>query len=268
MATQSSLASQTRATRRSRNAKFSFDGVYWNRVPRRETSMPRILFKLRTIAGGFALLIVAGAISLWLYGWMIQRQASSLLKDLTEVRVGMASNVDVEKVVQSHRQFLTKKDCRNSTCEYTFTITNHWLSSLHFEPPAEFSAGMTVENGTVIRIGAGLVRTMDIYPSFGGAAGMVDEYTDMPERYARGGHYRFPTPVGKPYLKVVLDRHADAVQRQHAFAFSFRCLTKLGGGCDLSCDYLPLAWRDWRADLQATAFPDFDGVYPNSQRCR
>jgi len=32
-------------------------------------------------------------------------------------------------------------------------------------------------------------------------------------------------------------------QRQHAFAFSLECFTKPGGGCDLPCDYLPLAWE-------------------------
>jgi len=86
----------------------------------------------------------------------------------------------------------------------------------------------------------------------------------MPDHLAKEGHYAFPTPIGKPYLHVVLDRHATDTQRQHGFAFSFKCFTKPGGG------YLPLAWRDWRADLQNTGHPmgDFDRAYPNNQRCK
>jgi hypothetical protein len=198
---------------------------------------------------------------------VIQKDASNLLDELTALRVGRSSREDAERFAQHHSKFLTERVCQNSTCNYTFVITNQWLSALHLEPNAGFRAGITVENGTVIRIGAGLARTMDIYPTFNASAGMVEEFAEMPERYGQEGHYGFPTPVGKPYLKVVLDSHANEVQRQHAFAFSFRCLTKPGGGCDLSCDYLPLAWKDWRADLQPT-FPNFDGVYPGSECCR
>ncbi len=229
--------------------------------------MLKAVFKPRTVVGGFALLIAVGAISLLLYGWIIRREASSLLDDLTALRVGMASSVDAERIAQRHRKFLTQRDCRDASCDYIFVVTNGWLASLHIEPDAQFRAGIRVESGTVASIGASLMRTMDIYPTFGASAGMVDEYAEMPERFRREGHYGFPTPVGKPYLKVVLDRHADAVQRQHAFAFSFRCLTKPGGGCDLSCDYLPSAWKDWRVDVEPV-FPNFDGVYPGSERCR
>ena len=225
------------------------------------------VFKSRKIVGWLALSVAVGAISLLLYGWTIRREASSLLNDLTALRIGTASSVDAERIAQRHHKFLTERDCQGASCDYSFVVTNRWLSWLHVEPDAQFRASIHVESGTVARIGAGLMRTMDIYPTFGASAAMVEEYAEMPERYGWAGHYGFPTPVGKPYLKVVLDRHADAVERQHAFAFSFRCFTKPGGGCDLSCDYLPLAWKDWRASLQQT-FPDFDGVYPGSERCR
>jgi hypothetical protein len=232
--------------------------------------MARGSLKLRTIVGGAAMLILVGTIMLCIYGWWLQHEATSLLTDLTSLRVGSSSAQDAERFAQRHREFLTNRDCKNTKCEYSFTVQNRWLSSLHFEPTAQFLTGMTVENGTVTHIDAFLLRTMDIYPSFGASAGMVDEYNELPERYAQRGHYFFPTPIGKPYLRVVLDRHADAVQRQHAFAFSFECLTRPGGGCDLSCDYLPLAWRDWRADTAASGFPmgDFDQVYQNDTRCK
>ncbi len=233
-------------------------------------SMAGNRFKPRSIVVGAVLLILAGTISLWLCGWAIRKEASSLLADLTALRVGESSSEDAGRVVQRHRRVLDKIDCRNATCEYNFIITNRWLSSLRLEPTAQFRAGLTVENGVVIHIYAGLLRAMDIYPTFGASAGLVEEYAEMPQRFALEQHYGFPTPVGKPYLRVVLDRHAGAVQRQHAFEFSFKCLTKPGGGCNLSCDYLPSAWRDWREDLRTTGFPmsDFDEAYPKNSRCK
>jgi len=188
------------------------------------------IFKLRTIVSSGALLVLVGIILLWLYGLGLQKEASSLLADLSALRAGTSSSEDAERVAKFHRKFLAKRDCQNAICEYSFIITNRWLSSLYLEPDAEFRAGITVEKGTVTRIGAGLLRTMPIFPTFNASAGMVEEYAEMPERYAQEGHYVFPTPIGKPYLHVVLDRHAGTVQRQHAFAFSFKCLTKPGGG--------------------------------------
>jgi hypothetical protein len=221
----------------------------------------------KSILLGVVLFTLAGVLLLILYAWGLRREASGLLDDLTALNVGTASAADAERIAQHHRNSLANQNCQTVTCEYTFIITNRWLSELHFEPDTSFRAGITVQNGIVIRVGAGLLRSMDIYPTFNASAGSVEEYAEMPERYRQMGHYGFPTPVGKPYLKVVLDSHADAVQKQHAFAFSFRCLTKPGGGCDLSCDYLPLAWKDWRTGLQPI-FPNFDGVYPGSERCR
>jgi len=225
---------------------------------------------LRAILGCLGLLLLAWAISMSLYGFWLRSAATCLLADLTALKVGQASAEDAERFATNHRKFFVNKDCKDAKCEYSFSITNHWLSAFHLEPDARFVADLSVENGTIVRIGAALLREMEIYPSFGASAGIVSEYPEMPDRYAPEGHYGFPTPIGKPYLHVVLDRHADAVQRQHAFAFSFNCLTKPGGGCDLSCDYLPLAWRDWRAELQSTGFPmnDFDQVYRNNSRCR
>jgi len=111
---------------------------------------------------------------------------------------------------------------------------------------------------------------MPIYPTFGASAGMVVEYLDYPKfRRPTTPHYFFPTPVGKPYLRVELDSQASTLERQHAYDFSFRCLTKPGGGCDLSCDYLPSAWQDWRESLKGSGlYPEvFYDHYPKSTRC-
>jgi hypothetical protein len=82
--------------------------------------------------------------------------------------------------------------------------------------------------------------------------------------------YWFPTPVGKPYLSVALTGQANAIQRQHAYAYSLMCLIKPGRGCDLPCDYLPLAWRDWEAELEKQGFGagGFGPYYPNRKRCK
>jgi hypothetical protein len=224
----------------------------------------------RAIIGWVATAIVAASMVLLFYGWQIRREASSLLNDLTTLRVGRSTSDDAERVVQRHQRFLDRRDCQKNICQYSFSITNHWLSSLHAEPETKFWAGITVDNGTVTRIAASLLRSMNISPTFPASAGGVEEFAEMPQRLAKEGHYVFPTPIGKPYLHVVLDRYATDTQRQHGFAFSFQCFTKPGGGCDLPCDYLPLAWRDWEANLQKTGHSkgDFDRAYPSNQRCK
>jgi hypothetical protein len=192
-----------------------------------------------------------------------------MLHTLMELRPGLSSSADAERYVRRFRRYLLSHDCDKSGCRYEFRIKNTALSRLHLEPSAAFTTGFTVRDGTVIRLGAGLVRTMDIYPTFGGSAGIVQEYSEFPEFYSSQSHYTFPTPIGKPYLMVKLDSHASAEERKHAFEFSFRCLTKLGGGCDLPCDYLPSAWRDWKVDLQTSGFPmsDFNQTYRRNERC-
>lgn len=152
----------------------------------------------------------------------------------------------------------------------TQSLAKLLLSALRIEPPAEFNAHVSVKNGTVDSIGAYLFRSMPIFPTFNASAGMVDEYFEDPRQASFSGPYYFVTPVGKPYLRVVLDSHASPIQRQHAFDFSFRCLVKPGGGCDLPCDYLPSAWEDWKESLRDTPLwlKVFNDAYPKNARCR
>lgn len=151
----------------------------------------------------------------------------------------------------------------------TFAVQNRRLSTLKLEPPAEFRTSITVERDSVYSIDASLSRSMDIYPTFQASAGMVEEYLEYPARPADRSHYEFPTPVGKPYLRVRRDSHATPIQRQHAFGFSFDCLIKPGGGCDVPCDYLPSSWNDWKTELQNAGCPDGLGkVYRKSYKCK
>lgn len=232
--------------------------------------MIRMRFSWRLVLVIALCVVVSGAASLWIYALDVEHRSRTLLADLISLRPGSSSEADANKIAVSHSRALQKKDCTADACEYEFEITNYFLALLHLEPPSRFWAGMTLRHGKVEKVWAGLFRDMNIYPSFGATAGMVEDYASLPERSADRGHYFFPTPVGKPYLRVVVDDLADSVEREHAFEFSFRCLTKVGGACDLPCDYLPSAWSDWKIDLQRTGFPmsDFDQVYRNNQRCK
>lgn len=219
----------------------------------------RLLFLLVVV-------IVLGAVVLLSYGLIIKSQAEALLKDLTAIKVGLSTGTEANLFAQKHQGLLfqVSEPCNSDSCSRIFRLQNTWLSTSRLEPLAEFRVNISVKNGTVDSIGAFLFRAMPISPTFDASAGVVDEYVELP----RHGHYYFPTPVGKPYLKVVLDSHADPVQRQHAFAFSFRCLVK-PGGCDLPCDYLPFAWQDWKIHLQQASFAgDFNSYYPKGGRCK
>lgn len=219
-----------------------------------------------------ALLVViaVGATILSLYALSVRTQAESLLKDLTSLAVGSSTESDVEQLTRKHARYWVFTDSNKDVSTTVFTIQNTWLSALHLEPVALFGVSVSVKDRQVSKISAWQMRSMDIYPTFGASAGMVDEYAEYPAWHlSRGGHFQFPTPVGKPYLRVEIDSHVSPIQRQHAFAFSFRCLTKVGWGCDLPCDYLPLAWRDWRADLQERGASEmFQRYYPNNARCK
>jgi hypothetical protein len=62
----------------------------------------------------------------------------------------------------------------------------------------------------------------------------------------------FQPQLGNPIFRVALTTQASVAQREHAYAYSLECLIKPGGGCDLPCDYLPIAWHDWEAELEKT----------------
>ena len=228
----------------------------------------RILKRLSTVA---AVLIGSGFVVLTAYSLVLKTQAESLLRDLTSLRVGVSGEDEVQRLVQRHECYAVDQSRDDRSLYTEFRVENRWLSTLRLEPPARFRASVTVQDGKVSQIFAGLFREMDIYPTFGATAGMVEEDLETSRRHEyRPDHYSFRTPVGKPYLRVELDAAASEVQRKHAFDFSFRCLTKPGWGCDLPCDYLPSAWQDWRESLEGSdLYPTyFYERYPKSTRCK
>jgi len=233
-------------------------------------SIGRGSLRTRTrLFAALSIVIGTGAVVLSCNALFIKAQAASLLKDVTSLKVGSSTESDVQQLTRKHIRYLDSRETSNEVVITTFKVQNRWLSALKLEPYAWFGASVYVKNGHVYHISAWLMRYMPIYPTFGASAGMVDEYADFPKYMDHGEHFYFPTPVGKPYLSVRLDSQATSVQRQRAFSFSFKCLIKPGGGCNLPCDYLPLAWQDWKTSLHEFGSSDFfTQHYPNNSRCK
>ena len=215
-----------------------------------------------------AIIVGIGSAVLGCYAFFTTAAAVSLLKDLTGLKVSDSMESDVQQFTQRHVRYLVSQDHSESVATSEFRVDNRWLAALRLEPPALFRVVVKLKDKRVYHISASLQRAMDIFPTFKESAGMVDEYSEFPQNLSQGGHYEFPTPIGKPYLHVQLDSHASGIQRQRAYDFSFYCLIKPGGGCDLPCDYLPSAWQDWKTQVRNAGLLDlFNQHYPNSSRC-
>jgi hypothetical protein len=229
----------------------------------------RLAAKFSQMLAGALLLV---GVVLTVYGLIIKAEAEALLRDFTALTVGTSTESDLTRLKQRHIRFFISHTCSEGFCQTMFEVQNRWLSALRLEPHAEFDAWATVKDGVIISVHAWLYRSMPIFPTFPASAGAVDEYAEYPKPFSSsyGSSYDFPTPIGKPYLNVVLDSHATSIQRQRAFQFSFRCLVKPGWGCNLPCDYLPLAWQDWKASLMNSGWPkdNFDSHYPKNDRCK
>jgi hypothetical protein len=203
-----------------------------------------------------------------IYGLTIEAAARSILKDVSALTVGTSSMQQVDAVSSRHQSWIQDKRCDGPKCFVAFEVYNTWLYRLRLEPLARFRASVTTSDGIVDLIHVELSRDTRAFPT-SDSAGITTEYLTYPVEIRRLGSasYWFPTPVGKPYLRVSLTAKADSLQRQHAYAYSMTCLVKPGLGCDLPCDYLPLAWRDWEAELIKAGWDGFGGHYAMRGRC-
>jgi hypothetical protein len=216
-------------------------------------------------------LFLSFALGLTGYAFVIRERAQSILRDVYALRVGVSSAADIERLAARHASALRELHCGAPKCFVTFEVYNTWLYRLKLEPVARFFVAVEAENGTVNYVQVTLSRDTQVFPT-SPSAGVTTEYQQVPERMLRFSRppYWFPTPVGKPYLIVALTSQAGTVQREHAYAYSLKCLIKPGGGCDLPCDYLPLAWHDWQAELEKQGFGagGFGPYYPGWERCK
>jgi hypothetical protein len=213
------------------------------------------------------LVLLLAALAVTIYAFAIQAQAKAILNEVSALKVGESSMSEVEALAARHHNAVREKHCDNGECFVAFEVSNTWLYRLKLEPIAKFGASVTIVDGTVDSIAIVLSRETLVFPTFP-SAGITEEYRKVPERLKRSvfAPYSFPTPVGKPYLRITLTTEATAVERQHAYAYPLKCLIKPGRGCDLPCDYLPLAWHDWESELEKQGV-GFANYYPSRKRC-
>ena len=222
---------------------------------------------------GAVLTIALLPLGLGIYAFVIQASARSLLTDVYALKVGSSTVADLERLAARHRHFLREHTCDTQNCTMAFEIYNTWLYRMKLEPVARFRVDLEAEGGRVNYILVILSRATRAFPTMD-SAGITEEYDRLPQRLAGASSnppYWFPTPVGKPYLWVALSSQASEAQRQHAYTYSLRCFIKPGWGCDLPCDYLPLAWRDWQADLEKQGpfgAGGFGPYYSSRNRCK
>lgn len=225
---------------------------------------------MRPVLGACILLVTLAVIALTLYGFATKAEARRILEDFYTLRVGVSSAAEVSSIVEKHKAHLSWTECRANSCSYFFEVTNNWLSRVRVEPAARFQAWVVVENGMVHNLHLEVQRETRIFPT-SPSGGIVDESLVVPEYYRSGDpHYSFPTPIGKPYLRVAIDAKSTPEQRRRVYALSLTCLVKPGGGCDLPCDYLPLAWKDWESETASVpaTVGSFGDYYPNRSRCK
>jgi hypothetical protein len=151
-----------------------------------------------------AILIGSGLVVSTVYGLVVKMQAESLPRDLTALRGGVSGEAEVQWLVQRHPRHVVDQLRDDRSLSTEFRVENRWLSTMRLEPPASFRASVRVQDGKVIQIFAGLFREMDVYPTFGASAGMVEVDLETSRRHEyRPSHYSFPTRVGKPYLREI-----------------------------------------------------------------
>lgn len=207
--------------------------------------------------------VVLASVVLVAYAGIVQMRAAAILKGVYALRVGRSSITDVEQLATRIGPNGSSKECRDTACEFGFYVDNSWLHKVGLEPFAVFQATITIQKGIVNTIRVSLVRDTQVYPTHP-SAGIVTEYAASPGQDDEKA-YDFPQPIGKPYLDVKLRSDATPDQRRRAYAFSLTCLTKPGSGCDLPCDYLPLAWGDWTPRWENE--PHLRRYYPGRARC-
>jgi len=103
------------------------------------------------------------------------------LVDLTLLKAGSSTQAEVDQLTTKHRWSLVSRDSSEGGTTTTFQVRNVWLSAMRLEPPAVFGASVTMKDGHAHHISAWLMRSMDIYPTFGASAGMVDELEELAE---------------------------------------------------------------------------------------
>lgn len=185
------------------------------------------------------------------YRHHLKRTAEALLTDVKGLRIGQSDFADAMRIAQKYQQFRVEGNasvpaspepaenlfpantCTSERCFFEFIIGNRPLSTLHLAHKASFNAVFAVLHGKVEYVQVHLIGGPD--PGVNG--GTVEEINS---RIDQQPPYEFRTPIGKPYLRIVLTPSAPTLVRERAFAMNMNCLVA-STNCDRPCDYLPLA---------------------------
>ena len=201
------------------------------------------------------------------YGYVLKSTAAHLVRDLGALTVGTSTYLDAERIAKSYRHFRVQSwsqqptTCGPEKCYFNFDLSNFLISRIRLVRPALFRA--------TVAVGDDRVTAVDIV-FWGGPNGVHGALVQEAQKSStfRGSPYSFPTPVGKPYLRVFVTAAATAVEKHHAFTIDATCLASWRR-CDLGCDYLPLAWQDWKRQLAPWVDErSFLVSYPESTRCK
>ena len=216
-------------------------------------------------------LVVLGCAAGIACGYVLKRAAANLVHDVAGLTVGRSTFLDVDQIALSYRRFRVQswsaqptstETCGPEKCFFNFDLSNFLISRVRLVRPAIFR--------TTVEIHDNRVTAVDIV-FWGGRNGLHGAMVQEAEASSTHqlGPYSFPTPVGKPYFRVFVTPEASAIEKQHAFTISVDCLASWRA-CDLGCDYLPLAWQDWKRELLTRQVDDHSFLmsYPQSTRCR
>jgi len=237
--------------------------------------MLRHLTLTRTLLGTLALIVLAFVIT-FLYAMSIKSTTERFIRDLAALRVDESGFSDVEQIVSSYQRYQSDiggdfvysrgkivadgTPCTADRCGVAFRITNGLFGKLKLVPSAECGAFIMVRQGRVKNISLYLRREM---------MGSLEEYKIYPPEMANFPPYypHLPT-VGDPSLTVFLNAAATPNQRRNAYDLNASCMVRLTA-CGQACDYLPLAWQDWKGQAERNGFDEkkLKFVFPNFQKC-
>jgi hypothetical protein len=236
-------------------------------VTRKSGSFLRALFLVVAV---LALLVVLGLA----YRRHLKHTAEALLTDVKALRIGQSDFADAMRIAQKYQRFRVEgnasvpaspepaenvfpaKTCTSERCFFEFIIGNRPLSTLHLAHEASFNAVFAVLHGKVEYVQVHLIGGPD--PGVNGA--IVEEIGTRTDQQPT---YGFRNPIGSPYLGVILTPSAPTAVRDSAFDMNMNCLIA-STNCDKPCDYLPLAWSDWKSEMDRQGWLDsLRAAYPN-----
>lgn len=220
---------------------------------------------IRLLLLACAATLAVGVLAAFGYRFYLERTAAALLADVKALEVGKSDFSDAQRIAEKYRRFrifgnasvpassdpsenvFPEHTCVPERCFFEFVIENRLLSTLHLARGAAFTAAFAVLQDRIE------YSEVSLYGGHhGNNAGITEQINP---RGHRAPPYDFPTPFGKPYLRVRITPAAPPAIREHAFAFNMSCFVGFAA-CDEPCDYLPLSWRDWETEVAKTDWAD------------